>query len=202
MTKLAALTVLFTAATATTAAMPAFADDVAWDQVSHINHQLVKVGEHNEYLLQYKKVNVSTNPVGWVAGFYGVSASYAVQEHIALRADANYFSGGLWSGTTGYEVGLSVPIYLKRAYSGPFIEPGVIARGLTEPDYTDDAAGNFMPTTTTHTMVGPEALVGYQWMFDSGLNVAMAAGVARNLNATDASESIEPAGYFRVGYAF
>nr|HEX4316431.1 hypothetical protein [Kofleriaceae bacterium] len=192
------------------AATPAFADDtngdVSWDQVSHINHQLVKVGEHGDYLLRYKKVNISTNPVGWIAGFYGASAEYAVTENIVVRADANYFKGGVFGdGESGYEVGLSLPIYLKRAYSGPFIEPGVIARGLTHPSYDDSFDGTTTTTTmttTTDTMVGPEALVGYHWMFDSGLNVAVAAGVARNLNASSSDDAIQPAGYFRVGYAF
>jgi hypothetical protein len=197
------------------AAAPAFAqpgsDDPApapqtepWSNVSHINGQVVPVGQHGDYLISYKRFNVSTNPIGWIAGFYGVSASYAVTQNIVLRGDVNYFKGGLFGDdTSGYEVGVSAPIYLRRAYSGPFIEPGLIARGITHSEDSFDLNGNSTGTmSTTDTMVGPEMLAGYHWTFDSGLNVAMAFGIAKNLNASDSSDSIQPAGYFRVGYAF
>jgi hypothetical protein len=177
----------------------------AWSNVSHINGVPVKVGERGDYLLSYKRFNVSTNPVGWICGFYGVSASYALNEHIAVRADGNYLNnplGGTWS---GYEVGISAPIYLKRVYSGPFIEPGFIARGQSEQVGGYDSTTNTATmSTTTARFVGPEMLLGYHLTFDSGFNMAVAAGIARNLDtAVDASsDQYEFAGYFRVGYAF
>ena len=46
-------------------------------------------------------------------------------------------------------------------------------------------------------------LFGWHWTFDSGLNIAMALGAARNLGGDKMSSTeVQPAGYFRVGYAF
>jgi hypothetical protein len=51
---------------------------------------------------------------------------------------------------------------------------------------------------------GIEMLFGWQWTFDSGLNVAMAFGVAKHLasNHMGSSDGADANGYFRVGYAF
>ncbi len=176
----------------------------SWSNISHINGQLVPVGERTNYLLDFKKTNISTNPIGWMFGFYGVSVSQAVSQNIAIRADANYFNA---SNTTGYEAGISAPIYFKRTYYGPFIEPGLIVRQLTSKDSCYDCYGSETMSSTTSTMAGPEVLFGYQMTFDSGLNVAAAFGAARNLAAkssdsSSSSSDVEPAGYFRVGYAF
>jgi hypothetical protein len=50
-------------------------------------------------------------------------------------------------------------------------------------------------------MVGPEVLFGWHFIFDSGFNVALAFGAARDLSS-DSNTHVEPAGYFRAGYAF
>src|SRR5688572_4023829 len=64
-----------------------------WNNVSHINGTPVKVGERNDYLNDgYKKVNISSNPIGWMFGFYGVSGSYAIHKNVAIRGDANLFN--------------------------------------------------------------------------------------------------------------
>ena len=178
----------------------------AWSNVSHINGQLVKVGERGEYLVSFKKTNISTNPIGWIFGFYGISASTAVSNNIAIRGDVNVVS--IDHGyVTGYEVGGSAPIYFKRVYQGPFLEPGIIVRSLTSGNGCDTAnsggLGGSSDCGNTRTLVGPEVLFGWHWTFDSGLNVAMAIGAARNLGGDKMSSAdIQPAGYFRVGYAF
>jgi hypothetical protein len=160
--------------------------------VSQINGQLVPVGQHNDYLYQFKKTNISTNPIGWLAGYYGVSLSYAISNNVVLRADANIIHNAFGSqGDDGYEVGVSLPIYLRRAYQGPFVEPGLIARGSSNGDDVMSSAS-----------VGPEMLIGYQWTFDSGFNIAAAGGLAKLSNDSDDEGGIAPAGYFRVGYAF
>ena len=166
-----------------------------WNNVSHINGSIVKVGERGDYLLKNKKLNISTNPIGWMFGFYGVSVSQAVSDNVAIRGDANIMS---IDNTSGYEVGVSAPIYFRRVYSGPFLEPGLIARGMRDDyDYEYSCEG----CNSTYTMVGPEILFGWHWTFDSGLNVAMAFGAARNMNSEGSSDEPEPAGYFRIGYA-
>jgi len=171
-----------------------------WSEVSHINGTLVKVGEKSDYILRYRKTNISTNPIGWMFGIYGVSVSHAVSQHVAIRGDANLIS---FEGSEGYEVGASLPIYFRRVYSGPFIEPGFIMRGARS-NYCDSTYGD----CSMETQAGPEMLFGWHWTFDSGLNVAAAVGAARNLNQQmdeygySSGEEVLPAGYFRIGYAF
>jgi hypothetical protein len=176
-----------------------------WSNVSHINGTVVPVGEQNNYLYQFKKTNISSNPIGWMFGVYGVSVSYAVSNNVAIRGDANFIS---MNGEKAYELGVSFPIYFRRTYSGPFLEPGVIVRGF-EHDYSDYGADCYdCSSSSTDTFVGPEMMFGWQWMFDSGLNVAAAVGVARNLQNTSSDGysssdmDVQPAGYFRIGYAF
>lgn len=166
-----------------------------WENVSHINGSLVKVGEKQDYLLSYKKLNVSTNPIGWIMGIYGVSASYAVGANVAIRGDANYFS---MENERGYEVGVSAPIYFRRVYSGPFIEPGIVARSFENMDDYECSGCS----SSTSTLIGPEVLFGWHWSFDSGLNVALAVGAARDVSGdANSSSDPEPVGYFRIGYA-
>ena len=52
-------------------------------------------------------------------------------------------------------------------------------------------------------------MFGWHWSFDSGLNVAMALGAAREISSGSSDSSsysngddMHFAGYFRVGYAF
>ena len=177
-----------------------------WNDVSHINGVPVKVGERGDYLHKFRKTNISSNPIGWMFGAYGLSVSHAVHTNVAVRLDGNIFNGFM-DELDGYEVGASVPIYFKRAYSGPFIEPGVVSRGLKDRRtyYYDSYAE---PAPQMETSFGPQVLFGWHSTFDSGLNVAAAAGAMRNLNTAPADEygyvesPMEFVGYFRVGYAF
>jgi hypothetical protein len=162
--------------------------------LSHIRGTPVPVGEHNEYYYRYRRINLSTNPLGWMLGIYGVSASYGLTNHIALRGDVNYFDF-LGGDETGFEFGAGLPIYFRRTYSGVFLEPGFIVRQFGEEQ-------------NDITTLGPQVLVGWHWMWDSGLNLAIAAGVGRNWSDeesefTDYDEE-EPFvnGYLRFGYAF
>lgn len=162
--------------------------------LSHIRGTPVPVGEHNEYYYRYRRINLSANPLGWMVGIYGVSASFGLTNHIALRGDVNYFDilgGELGS---GFEFGAGLPIYFRRTYSGVFLEPGFIVREL----------GDAQDGITT---LGPQMLVGWHWMWDSGFNFAIAAGVGRNW-ADEKSEFADyndedpfVNGYLRFGYA-
>ncbi|HET7503960.1 MAG TPA: hypothetical protein VFK02_23220 [Kofleriaceae bacterium] len=157
-----------------------------WSNVSHINGQLVKVGERSDYLYDTgKTTNLATNPIGWIFGFYGASVSHAVHPNIVIRGDVNIFR---FESSHGHEIGVSLPIYLRRAFQGPFLEAGVIARNMH--DGCSDCSGE---------SVGPSVVFGWQWSFDSGLNVAMALGAMRVLE-DKSSHDVEPSGYFRIGY--
>jgi hypothetical protein len=156
-----------------------------WNNVSHINGQVVKVGERGDYLYDNgKTTNIASNPIGWMFGFYGVSVSHAIHPNVAIRGDVNVFRIG---NDTGHELGISLPIYFRRAFQGPFLEPGVVHR-----NFNDDCSD------CTSETVGPEMLFGWHWSFDSGLNVAVAIGAVRSMGQRD---NAEPAGYFRIGYA-
>jgi hypothetical protein len=188
---------------ATAAAQPATTppgppQNYDWNDLSHINGQLVKVGEKNDYIIPFRKTVISANPIGWILGFYGVSVSRGLTQNLAVRFDAN-FMHPVGSEITGVELGVGLPVYLRRTYQGPYLEPGVIVR-----TFRDGESSDYHSDTSTMTTIGPQCLLGWAWMFDSGFNLAMAAGVGRNINASgDNSEGeIFANGYFRVGYAF
>jgi len=199
-------TLLLSAAASTAVAQPGSDDTVAaatesesWDDVSHINGQLVPVGEQNEYRKKYRRTNVSTNPLGLITGFYNVSVSYGLNQNIAIRGDVNYIHP-VGSDMDMIEVGLGAPLYLRRTYQGAFIEPGFIVR---QDQSCDECA--------TSSTVGPQILVGWHRTWDSGFNIAAAVGAGRDLDRTESTDaygyvdSDEPLffnGYFRVGYAF
>ena len=168
-----------------------------WSDVSHINGQLVPVGEANSYVKDFRRTNISSNPIGWMVGFYGVSVSHAITDHIAIRGDVNYIRP-VDTDLEMTEFGIGAPIYLRRAYQGAFLEPGVIVR------HSSEGSGDYHDRETT---VGPQALFGWHWTWDSGFNVAVAAGLGRDLGGDDEGEyetdqDVFFNGYFRVGYAF
>jgi hypothetical protein len=174
--------------------------------ISQINGQLVPVGNHNDYHFSFRKTNVSTNPIGWMMGIYGLSISHALSNNIAVRGDINAMINVFDSNSSGFEAGVTLPLYLRRTYQGPFIEPGVMIRAISSErtDYAYNGTGSSTTTTMdTTTQVGPQVLVGYHWTYDSGFNVAMAFGLQRNLSTEDSyDDGILPAGYLRFGYAF
>ena len=166
--------------------------------VSQINGQLVKVGEHNEYYYGFRRTMISSNPLGWMFGFYGLSVTHAFSDHVAIRVDGNIYDNVFGEGGGGYEFGVGLPIYLRRAYQGLFLEPGFIVR-----QYGDDWQDN------DYREAGPQVLIGYGWVWDSGFSAQAAIGGGRNLASNDSEYDYEDDrsepfvnGYFRIGYAF
>src|SRR6185295_2441947 len=128
-----------------------------------------------------KTVNIGSNPFSWIVGLYGLGVSVALHDQVALHADTNYLSSSSGSGTTkGYELGLGVTLFPRRAFSGLLIEPGVRFRRVFE---HCKGCGDFdhADLNTRSTTAGPELLVGWQWMIDSTLNVAIAFGLLVNV---------------------
>ncbi|HET6612033.1 MAG TPA: hypothetical protein VFG83_08600 [Kofleriaceae bacterium] len=194
---------LVTAHVATASAQPSMARDNAPTtsptqfhaaDLSQINGNPVPVGEHNEYYYSFPRFNLSANPLGWVVGLYGVSASYAVHDQVAIRGGVTFLDP-VGSDETGVELDAGVPIYFRRVYSGVFLEPGIMVRHLKE--QSGDAIYE-------EEVAGPQVLVGWHWRWDSGLNVAVAVGMGRNLAGDSSSDEAEVFGngYLRFGYAF
>ncbi|MEL6543223.1 MAG: hypothetical protein AAFQ82_01275 [Myxococcota bacterium] len=161
------------------------------DRAEASDHSNVRYGDQHLYSSEYRPWNLSINPVGWVFGSYGASLSYAVGTNVALRGDINWYNPiDGEDEVQGAELGVGVPIYFRKVYSGAFIEPGAIARtsrGLNDDDLSE---------------IGPQILFGWHWSWDSGLNVAAALGAGRNFSSDEDAPELFGNGYLRVGYSF
>jgi hypothetical protein len=159
-----------------------------WANVSHINGQPVPVGQRNDYLTgptATKRYNFAADPLTLLIGWIDVSASVRVSDHVALAAG---FATLTLADVTGTAGSASAPIYFRRTFSGPYLEPGLVVMNFHDNHDGSDA-----------TVAGPQLMFGWQWMSDSGFNVALASGLARNLRSD--GDVVVPQGYFRVGYA-
>ena len=176
-----------------------------WSNVSHINGHPVPVGDRNQYLYRFRKNEITVNPFGPFWGYYDIAAAHAVNQNIAVQGSITAWSRDN-SYQTGYQLTASVPIYLKRTFSGPFLEPGVIIRESSyNSDYCYDGSYDAGCGSNTRRWAGPEMLFGWQASFDSGLTVQWALGVAKRMATNDSMSSGDDTdfnGYFRVGYAF
>jgi hypothetical protein len=175
----------------------------AWSNVNHINGTPVKVGERNDYLIAFKKTNISANPFGLFWGYFDADVAHALTQNIALSGSLAYYNH---SDETMVQATVSAPIYFRRTFSGPFLEPGLIYRSSSYNDSYAAACAGCMDTSNQHSWFGPELLFGWHWNFDSGLNISWAVGVAAHATDTnsDGSSNHDPDfnGYFRVGYNF
>jgi hypothetical protein len=169
-----------------------------WANVSHINGVPVKVGERQDYLYQPKKFNLSTNPFGYFFGYYDIAGAMALGQNLAAQVA---ITGWNEDYSSGYQLSATLPLYFRKTFSGPFLEGGLLVRSTTHDDYdyyaydcTDCSSSN------TDSWAGPQLMFGWHWTFDSGLNVAFAFGVAKQMGNED--ENTDANGYFRVGYAF
>lgn len=164
------------------------------EDVSTLNNELVKVGNKNDYSYNFPRFNISSNPFGWFYGSYGLSFGFAFHQNFAVRLDADYLNGdylGLIN-REGFEINLAVPIYFSKVYNGFFLEPGISFNSL-------DIG------TTNVQLFGPGIKIGYHWFWDIGLNVALAAGINKNISSDETFEffnNVIPAAYLRFGYAF
>ena len=177
-----------------------------WNNVSHINGTLVPVGDRGRYLYSFKKTEITVNPFAAFFGYYDGGAAHALTQNIAVAGSITGWNMD-HGNSSGYQLTASVPVYFRQAFSGAFLEPGMILRESSSNDdggcyYSTDSSCSSM--TTTHRWVGPEMLLGWQSTFDSGMTVQAAFGVAKRITANwdDASDGVDVNGYFRVGYAF
>ncbi len=175
-----------------------------WSNVSHINGSIVPVGERNAYLNAYKKNNLQSDPIAWMFGAFQISGQHALSQNVAVSLELSAWNNDTFS-HSGYQLAATLPIYFRRAFSGPFLEGGVVIHSEDMESYDDCYDCSYGSTTGTKTWAGPEVLFGWSWLFDSGLNVSAAFGAVKRIGDNGdsyASRSPDPAGYFRVGYAF
>lgn len=152
----------------------------AWGNVSHINGVPIKVGERGDYLIKHKKTNISANPFGLFFGMYDLAVTHALAQNVGATAAITAFDDDF------FQLSATVPLYFRRVFSGPFLEGGLLYR-----------------TSESDEWAGPQLMLGWHWTFDSGLNLAFAAGVAKRMtNQSEYGEDTEGNAYFRVGYAF
>jgi hypothetical protein len=171
----------------------------SWSNVSHINGTPIKVGERGDYLYKFKKTNIAANPFGLFFGMYDLSVTHALSQNIAISGAITHIDDEFT------QLSATLPIYFKRAYSGPFLEPGLLVRSQRDYYYDDcyDCSYGGSYNETSRSWTGPQMMLGWHWSFDSGLNLAAAFGVAKRLNNTsEYGDNTEANGYFRVGYAF
>lgn len=135
-------------------------------------------------------INLATNPIGWFLGFYGLSIGWSGRFPVTVRVDAELIRPRIR--LSGYEIGISAPIYFRRNYDGAFVEPGLLVRDVTLSSGDDDFGG---------MSIGPEVMLGWHWRLVPRLNVALALGVAFDVSGKF-DLPVEPAGYFRVGSTF
>lgn len=160
-----------------------------WNQVSHINGNLIRVGEQVDYLNEFPRTNIQTNPLNWVFGSFGVSVTHAFHRHLAIGGHVDLVDDGSGQGAN---YGIAAPVYFRRAYSGLFLEPGIEVK--TRKDYD--------------TVGGPHVSIGYHWIWDGGLNTSIGFGVGKDTFGTDEEDHYEYdndqyfRGYWRFGYAF
>lgn len=149
--------------------------------------------QQENYLYRW---NVSTNPLGWLFGYYGVSVAYALNNNVALRGDigaTNEFNDDFHHHGVEFTVGL--PIYFYSVYNGLFIEPQIYVS-----DFSSKGRHRHNNYHWHHSGLGVGALVGWHWMWDSGWNISAAFGFGRDSSCCKFGCS--PRGYFQVGYCF
>jgi hypothetical protein len=141
---------------------------------------------------------IQLDALGLLEHHYAASATIAIYGTAAVSiglADAPN-SGG----PTTRQVTLSLPIYSHPGFRGLFVEPGLLAGG----SWSSESCLSCVPDISKD--ISAEMLVGWSWVFDSGLAVSIAVGAQAELACYDndcgATPSISPNGYIKLGYAF
>jgi hypothetical protein len=162
--KLLLMTLLLSMALTATPAVGQEAPGDEGETYSKIDGQLVPVGEKNKYEYRYQKHLVSTNPLTWFFGTFGLGYTYAFHKHFAAHVEAGFFH--IWKTELyGAEFTASVPIYFKKMHDGFYLEPGAYLLAV-------DAYG------TSVVAGGPQLLLGWSWIWDSGFNVNLGFGMS------------------------
>lgn len=168
-----------------------------------------------------------SEPVGWTAATFGISAYTAITPHVVLRANytthqpENAFDiglvellapGGEDDGThAGYihDFSAGAMWFPRRAYDGVSVELDALVRLRHQVDTTED----MMVMTTDATTVGGRVTVGWTWRLNNRLfisaTIGASVGARRGTMTTHDAESTSvtvlpgdeatPEGFVRFG---
>ena len=78
-----------------------------------------------------------------------------------------------------WSAGIGVPIYFERAFHGPFVELGAVAKRVVGLGYSEEL-GNY---AVGQRESGPQAFVGWEWTFPSGMHLSYSLGAWRDLDS-------------------
>ena len=182
----------FVASTLLALGVIAFATPVLADEdVKKLEGQLIPVGEENKYRYSYDSWNITTDPIGFVYGKFSVGLTYAINDVIAIRTDVDLYKPYAEGSGVGGGAAVAGTLYFKKMYDGFFVEPGARIFGM------DDGS----------LLYGPMINIGWHWIWDSGMNVALAAGaghtwVSGGIGGSDTFSGTLPTGYLRIGKTF
>jgi hypothetical protein len=130
-----------------------------------------------------------SSPLGWLVGWFGVSAYGRLGDHFAVRVNlATYadYPGGMlgaissFESGTGYEgnlvdVGIGGVWYPRGAWNGPSFEVGGLRRARNTTVWPEFDG----KTTTRSTTYAVRGLVGWTWQMTPHMFLTFAAGASR-----------------------
>jgi hypothetical protein len=162
-------------------------------------------------------IAISTDPIGLLSGTYALSGTYVATRRLGVRADITIQDDMPMSpGSGSWRASLNVPIYLDRALSGPFVEPGLalanrfMGYGVVGIGTLGSVDGSSMGGALGYAYlpqhaqsIEPQIFVGWSWIYRSRLSIAGAIGASRHFSTDGSGVSYAvPESYLRVGLAF
>jgi hypothetical protein len=160
------------------------------------------------------RIAVSTDPIGLVSGRYALSGTYVASRRIGVRADITIDEDmPALPGSGSWRASINVPIYLDRALSGPFVEPGLalahrymgyeaVPLGGIAADGSVGLVGYGYYAQHAQS-VEPQIFVGYSLLYRSRVHIAGAIGASRHFSTDGSGASYPvPESYLRIGLAF
>lgn len=142
---------------------------------------------------------IKTNPIGLAFGNINLTYEMALSQALSFQVGGNFFTRILGTEVSGFGINGGVRFYMtnktKPAPEGFYVGPRVAFNSFTE-----------KATDENVTTLGIGALIGYQWIFSSGVSLDLGAGptylFAGDNGSTNDFSGIVPNISFAVGYAF
>jgi len=142
---------------------------------------------------------IKTNPIGLAFGNINLTYEMALSNATSFQVGGNFFTKILGTEVSGFGINGGFRYYItnatKPAPQGFYVGPRVAYNSFTEKS-TDEKA----------TTLGIGALIGYQWIFGSGVTLDLGAGptylFASDSSTTGDFTGIIPNITFAIGFNF